>query len=564
MKKILLSIVFSLVFFAGFGQADAFITKWKIKSDDLKVTIPVDSDHYTYNYDIDWGDSTANSGVTGGISHNYSQEGDYSITITGSFPHIEFNNKTQLIDVEQWGTSQWGSMFNSFSSCQNITTFSATDIPDLSIVTDMRNMFTYATSFNGDIMNWDVSNVTSMHAMFYNATSFNQDIGNWDVSKVTDMSTMFKGYNSTPSFNQDIGNWDVGNVTNMEGMFSGASRFNQDIGSWDVGNVTNMKGMFSGVSRFNQDIGNWDVGNVTSMKGMFSGASRFNQDIGNWAVGNVTNMHTMFSSVSQFNQDLGSWDVRNVTDMSWMFYTATSFNGDIGSWNVSKATDMSYMFTGATSFNGDIVNWDVSNVTDMSSMFASAPLFNQDIGNWDVTYVKNMNNMFNRATQFNQDIGNWDVTYVSYMDNMFSYVKLSTENYDALLEGWSKLDLEYDVNFGAGNSKYCNSEEARQKMINDFGWKITDGGRDSECTLGVDDEILAEGLSVYPNPSANSLTINSKLPLEKVEIFSVSGQKEIEINAGFNSISTDILSEGIYFIKIYSEKGTTVRKLIKE
>ncbi len=83
-------------------------------------------------------------------------------------------------------------------------------------------------------------------------------------------------------------------------------------------------------------------------------------------------------------------------------------------------------------------------------------------------------------------------------------------------------------------------------------------------TLGVDDEILSQGLNMYPNPVTNILTIDSKLSLEKVEIFNILGQKEIEIKSGFKSIQLNDLTRGFYIIKIYSEKGTTIRKLIKQ
>ncbi len=86
---------------------------------------------------------------------------------------------------------------------------------------------------------------------------------------------------------------------------------------------------------------------------------------------------------------------------------------------------------------------------------------------------------------------------------------------------------------------------------------------DCQAILGVDDEILTEGLNLYPNPVDYMLSIRSKLPLEKVEIYSILGQKIKEVNSDFNSISTDLLSNGIYMIRIYSEKGVTVRKLIK-
>ena len=87
---------------------------------------------------------------------------------------------------------------------------------------------------------------------------------------------------------------------------------------------------------------------------------------------------------------------------------------------------------------------------------------------------------------------------------------------------------------------------------------------DCQSYLGVDDEILSEGLILYPNPVSNILTVDSKVQIEKVEIFNILGQKDVEINSGFDSILLNNLTRGFYIIKVYSEKGTTVRKLIKQ
>ena len=77
-------------------------------------------------------------------------------------------------------------------------------------VTDMKQLFYHATSFNGDISSWDVSSVTTMREMFDEATAFNQDIGSWNVSSVMTMSEMF--YRAR-AFNQDLSGWCVSLIT---------------------------------------------------------------------------------------------------------------------------------------------------------------------------------------------------------------------------------------------------------------------------------------------------------------------------------------------------------------
>jgi uncharacterized repeat protein (TIGR02543 family) len=346
---------------------------------------------------------------------------------------------------------------------------------DVSNVTDMGWMFYNAAAFNQDIGSWTVSGVTSMMCMFYGASSFDQNIGSWDVSNVTNMDSMFYG---ASSFNQDISLWDIANVTDISSMFRDALVFNQDIGGWDVSNITDMYSVFEGAAAFNQDIGSWNVANVTNMTMMFYGASSFNQNIGGWNVSNVTSMFCMFCDADAFNQDIGLWHVSNVTNMDSMFCRAASFNQDIGSWDVSNVTSMHYMFNRAYAFNQDISLWNVCNVTDMDGMFRLASSFNQDIGSWNVANVTDMHRMFDCAAAFNQDLGGWDVSNVTNMSDMFYGVTLSTSNYSAILIGWAALPaLQHGVGFHGGGSKYnAGAEAARDTLVNDYGWTITDGG----------------------------------------------------------------------------------------
>ena len=85
-----------------------------------------------------------------------------------------------------------------------------------------------------------------------------------------------------------------------------------------------------------------------------------------------------------------------------------------------------------------------------------------------------------------------------------------------------------------------------------------------DCSsLSLEDELLSQAVTVYPNPVHDILTIDSQVPLTKVEIYSVFGQKITEIYSGFKTIPTDNLSSGMYVFKIYSENGTAIKKLIK-
>lgn len=276
-----------------------------------------------------------------------------------------------------------------------------------------------------------------------------------DLSKVTSLNGTFQ---ECDVFNSDISAWDVSNVTSMNMTFFQAKAFNQNIGKWNVANVISMGDMFRHAESFNQNIGAWDVSKVYYMALMFANAKIFNQDISKWNVSNVRFMSSMFSNTEAFNQDITSWDVSNVEDMKYMFSYAKAFNQNIGKWNVGKVTKMNAMFSSTNAFNQDIGAWNVSNVEDMNLMFYNAKAFDQNIGAWNVSKVTNMQDMFKAATPFSQ------------------------ENYDKLLIGWSQRTLQSNVKFNTV-AKYCSADAvtARQKLIDTFSWKITDGGRNSVC-----------------------------------------------------------------------------------
>ncbi len=401
-------------------------------------------DNLTYDYSIDWGDDQFDNNVTGNITHTYLTPGIYTVSIIGNFPAPYHNysntDNIKLLSIDQWGIQAWQSMERAFYSCTNME-YNATDIPDLSGVTNMSGMFNGCSLFNGDINNWDVSNVSDMSSTFIGAAAFNQPLNSWDVSNVSNFFATFLGarsfnqplngwdtssalnmsrmFEQTREFNQNINNWEVGNVTNMAGMFDRAVVYNQPLNGWNVGNVTDMSKMFANAALFNQPLASWNVGNVTLMNEMFADASVFNQPLNSWDVGKATNMFAMFIRAHLFNQSLNNWNVTNVTNMGRMFYEARVFDQNINSWNVTNVINTGGMFQFATAFNQPLNNWDVDSVVNMVSMFQGAANFNQPLNNWDVSAVANMSSMFERAVLFNQPLDNWDVSSVTLMGSMF-------------------------------------------------------------------------------------------------------------------------------------------------
>ncbi|MEM8509793.1 MAG: BspA family leucine-rich repeat surface protein [Bacteroidota bacterium] len=453
---------------------NAFVTTWQTTAPNESITIPTTGSGY--NYSVDWGDGTVATNQTGNTTHEYANAGSYVVAIAGDFPAINFSastseNRAKILEVNQWGDILWSSMQQAFRECVNLDVI-ALDTPNLSNVTSLSNMFKGCSSLEGNsaFNTWDTSTITFMTNLFGDATLFNQDIGNWNTGSVTQMADMFI---NAITFNQDIGGWNTSQVTDMDGMFSGASSFNQDLNNWDTSKVEDFRSMFFSASSFDGAIGSWDTSSANLMGGMFWNASAFNQDIGSWNMSAATNMLQMFNNASAFDQDIGQWDVSSVTSMGRMFQGASSFNQDIGNWNVSK-------------------------VTEMIAMFFSATAFDQNLGAWDISSLQNAVSMF-----FN--------------------ISLSVENYDGLLNGWATLDpgetlVPSNIGFTGGGSQFCLGETARENLINNLGWNITDSGKfcndippvitcPDDIVTGNDLGLCAASLTIAPATATDDVSL---------------------------------------------------------
>jgi Arylsulfotransferase (ASST)/Secretion system C-terminal sorting domain len=81
-------------------------------------------------------------------------------------------------------------------------------------------------------------------------------------------------------------------------------------------------------------------------------------------------------------------------------------------------------------------------------------------------------------------------------------------------------------------------------------------------TLDVKESKILD-FNIYPNPVSNTLNVQSKENILKIEIYNPLG-KLVKANLNSNSLNISNLSSGIYFVKVYSHKAVKVRKIIKQ
>jgi len=92
-----------------------------------------------------------------------------------------------------------------------------------------------------------------------------------------------------------------------------------------------------------------------------------------------------------------------------------------------------------------------------------------------------------------------------------------------------------------------------------FGWAIF-----KNYPLSISDFYLNE-IKIYPNPSSSRIFRKSqKDPVTKIELYNLLGENIQTLNNKVEFIDISDFESGIYLVKIYTELGATVKKVIKK
>ena len=109
---------------------------------------------------------------------------------------------------------------------------------------------------------------------------------------------------------------------------------------------------------------------------------------------------------------------------------------------------------------------------------------------------------------------------------------------------------------------YLNAYRANQY------WNTFTNMNDGGCTSGIAD-ITTVNFQIYPNPAQDEIFIQSELLIQEVEIYDISGRLVETLRArslpnNVQTINVSALPRGVYMLRIYTDKGLTNSKFMKE
>lgn len=167
-------------------------------------------------------------------------------------------------------------------------------------------------------------------------------------------------------------------------------------------------------------------------------------------------------------------------------------------------------------------------------------------------YVSNANNAYNYASDRLEDIA-------STNNGLDVSIIFSTE--PGFMQNW----LENNSMTSAETIFYNDWQDASISWANNInlvGFTYFTYGFNSTITLSTDELPLNEQIAVYPNPIRTELTINYSGNIEQIEIYNNLGQLILETNE--TTIDLNELSNGIYTLRMLTDEGLVIEKIVKE
>jgi len=161
---------------------------------------------------------------------------------------------------------------------------------------------------------------------------------------------------------------------------------------------------------------------------------------------------------------------------------------------------------------------------------------------------------------FSEDVTGFDATDINITNGTLSDFNGSGDTYTANLTPFTTpititVNIAANVAIDTGN----NGNLAATPFSIEF-----------DNVLSIEDQILTNGLDIYPNPSSNNINVSgaASLALERMEIFDITGKlifsQKLNVSSPINTIDISTMPSGLYLMTVYSERASATKRLMKQ
>lgn len=134
-------------------------------------------------------------------------------------------------------------------------------------------------------------------------------------------------------------------------------------------------------------------------------------------------------------------------------------------------------------------------------------------------------------------------------------------NIEGLLMDWRSYTMAMDPMPNVRLRCYEYNEEC---LYSDFSFNESIYDCYTPLYTGLAENETQNNILLYPNPAKERLYINTSIPIKQMTICNLLGQEIQKYNNLETTSSIDIsgLNEGVYFVKIYTEKAVLSKKIV--
>ena len=161
-----------------------------------------------------------------------------------------------------------------------------------------------------------------------------------------------------------------------------------------------------------------------------------------------------------------------------------------------------------------------------------------------------------------------DYTEYKYKITMEWDAVEGAQGYDVYVNTTAEKDFYFGYTGGTAYIAGTNQETVFEFYVIAFN---DDPSADSEpsevCTVTVVDDAIEEmnaSFNIYPNPVNDRLYIETESEIEEVVVYDVYGRQQLAVSGQQSAVSVANLNSGVYFVKVVTSEGETVKRFIKD